>query len=210
MEKYGNFGYNITFLIERWGIKRQSVQWYIDRYKDEINATEVHIKKIGKEWRLDAKAVSFLDEMAGFVGDKVAVFEYESAELTRIKELEQALAEVEAENARQKEWLDSQALVAKKQLDLLEAKETKIKELEPKVLQLNAAEADNKLKADQIAELQADGVRKDQAISNLQAEKEEQKAEIKKLEEDKAKAEATVATFKNMKFLDRLKFLFGS
>ena len=209
MKQDVNYPFTMQFLIERYEVRRQSLLEYTKNHISELNEDGVHARKFGKEWRFDEVAVSRLDELRGYLGASVATNNYETAEVARIKELEQELEEAKAEIARQKEWLDSQALAAKKQLALLEAHETKIKELEPKVLQLNAAEADNKLKADKIAELQADGERKDQAISNLQAEKEEQKTEIKKLEEDKAKAEATVAKYKNMNFVGRFKYLFG-
>ena len=209
MAKYGNYEYNIKYLVDRWGIKRQTVQQcYIDHYKDQINAEQVHIIKIGKEWRLDAQAVNILDGIVGYVGDKVAVADYESPEMVRIKELEKLLAERNNELDEIKQKYEAKSKTVDLQANMLAEATAKVKELEPKVLQLNAAEADNKLKADQIEALQADGERKDQTISNLQAEKEEQKAEIKKLEADKAKAEATVADYENLKFLERLKFLF--
>ena len=210
MANYGNYEYNIKYLVDRWGIKRQTVQQcYIDRYKDEINAEQIHIKKIAKEWRLDAQAVNILDEIVGYVGDKVAVADYESPEMVRIKELEKLLAERNDELDDLKQKYEAKSKTVDLQANMLAEANAKVKELEPKVLQLTAAEADNKLKADQIAELQADGERKDQAISNLQAEKEEQKAEIKTLEEDKAKAEATVAKYKNMDLIGRFKYFLG-
>lgn len=208
MPNYGNFEYNIKYLVNRYGIKRQSVQWYIDKYRNTLNDDQVHAKKIGKEWRFTAQAVNILDGIVGYVGDSVAVPDYESPEFVRIKELEKLLAERSDELDEMKQKYEAKSKTVDLQANMLAEANAKVKELEPKVLQLNAAEADNKLKADQIAELQADGERKDQAISNLQAEKEEQKTEIKTLEADKAKAEATVADYENLTFLGRLKFLF--
>ncbi|MBR4846863.1 MAG: hypothetical protein IKV08_01500 [Phascolarctobacterium sp.] len=206
---YGNYEYNIKYLVARYGIKRQTIQQcYIDKYKDQINADQVHVKKIGKEWRFTAQAVNILDGIVGYVGDKVAVADYESPEMVRIKELEKLLAERNDELDDLKQKYEAKSKTVDLQANMLAEANAKVKELEPKVLQLTAAEADNKLKADQIAELQADGERKDQAISNLQSEKEEQKAEIKALEAEKSKAEATVADYENLTFLGRLKFLF--
>ena len=210
MANYGNYEYNIKYLVARYGIKRQTIQQcYIDKYKDQINADQVHVKKIGKEWRFTAQAVNILDGIVGYVGDSVAVADYESPEMVRIKELEKLLAERNDELDDLKQKYEAKSKTVDLQANMLAEANAKVKELEPKVLQLTAAEADNKLKADQIAELQADGERKDQAISNLQAEKEEQKTEIKTLEEKKAKAEATVAKYKNMDLIGRFKYFLG-
>lgn len=171
-----NLPYSMAFLMERYKIRQQSLNEYIKNHIDELNQDGIHARKVGKEWRFDGTAIRILDELRAFAGEAVAIIDYETAETARIKELEQELEEAKAEIVRQKEWLDSQALVVKKQLALLEANEIKIKKAENDALLLSAAEADlekaeaeNKQQADQIAELQADGERKDQAISELEA-----------------------------------------
>lgn len=180
-----NYPFTMQFLIERYEVRRQSLLEYTKNHISELNEDGVHARKFGKEWRFDEVAVSRLDKLRGYLGASVVTNNYETAETARIKELEQELEEAKAEIARQKEWLDSQALVAKKQLALLEANETKIKKAENDALLLSAAKADlekaeaeNKQQADQIAELQADGERKEQAISELEAKNAEVQREL--------------------------------
>ena len=96
---YGNYIYNIKYLADRYGIKRQTVQQcYIDKYRSTLNADQVHILKIGKEWRLDTEAVNMLDGIVGYVGDKVAVPDYESPEMVKIRELEAEVERLTREN----------------------------------------------------------------------------------------------------------------
>lgn len=98
MPNYGNFEYNIKYLVNRYGIKRQSVQWYIDKYRNTLNDDQVHAKKIGKEWRFTAQAVNILDGIVGYVGDSVAIPDYESPEMVKIRELEAEVERLTKEN----------------------------------------------------------------------------------------------------------------
>ena len=205
-----NLPYSMSFLVERYGVTQQALNKFVNKNIKKINKDGEHARKVGKEWRFDDVALTVIDYLKDKKKDAglPAIGNYESPEMVKIRELEAEVERLAKENAEVLTQNNALIITNGNQANMLAKATKQVEELEGKVLQLNAAEADNKLKADQIAELQADGERKDQAISNLQAEKEEQKAEIKKLEEDKAKAEATVADYENLKFLERVKFLF--
>lgn len=187
MPNYGNFEYNIKYLVNRYGIKRQSVQWYIDKYKDEINADQIHIKKIGKEWRFTAQAVNILDGIVGYVGDSVAVADYESAETARIKELERLLEERDEQIDELNLTVASREATIRVQSNLLTATNEKLKKAEADALQLSTAKSD-------LAKAEADSQQKDLRIEALEARA--------------MSAEAELQAERSKGFFDRLKDLF--
>lgn len=181
--------WTINDLMKRYGINRASMTEYAKSKIDIINKDGVHAKKSGKEWQFNAEAVRILDELRGY---GTVIENYDSPEKARIAELEKELEEArtfmaaaQAENSRQKdkiiELLEEKAEAVK----LLACAEADRKMAENDVLRLSAveadlekAEADNKLKADKIAELQATGERKEQAISELEAKNAEVQREL--------------------------------
>lgn len=206
-----NLPYSMAFLVERYGVTQQALNKFVNKNIKKINKDGEHARKVGKEWRFDDVALTVIDYLKDKKKDASlpVIGSYESPEAIRIKELEAEVERLAKENAEVLTQNNALIITNGSQANMLAKATKQVEELEGKVLQLNAAEADNKLKADQIEVLQADGERKDQAISELQAEKEEQKAKIKTLEKDKAKAEATVAKYKNMDLIGRFKYFLG-
>lgn len=174
-----NFPFTMQFLVERYEIKRQSLLEYTKNHISELNEGGVHARKFGKEWRFDEVAVNRLDEMRGYLGTAIATNNYETAEMVRIKDLEQELDKAKAEIAQQKEWLDSQARTMKNQLSMLEANENRIKFLadnNAKLQQLtNRADEEKKKVLNRIQDLEA------RATSAEEALKEERSKSLWKL-----------------------------
>lgn len=167
-----NLPYSMAFLVERYGVTQQALNKFVNKNIKKINKDGEHARKVGKEWRFDDVALTVIDYLKDKKKDAglPVVGSYESAEAIRIKELEKLLAERNDEFDEMKQKYEAKSKTVDLQANMLAEANAKVKELEPKVLQLNAAEADNKLKADQIAKLQADGKEKDKTISELKAE----------------------------------------
>ena len=169
-----NLPYSMSFLVERYGITQQAINKFVNKNIKKINKDGEHARKVGKEWRFDDIALNIIDYLKDKKKDASlpAICSYESPESVRIKELEAELERLTKENEDVINQNNALIITNGTQATLLNQANEKIEKLKDKVLQLNAAEADNKLKADQIAELWADGQQKDMTITELQAENE--------------------------------------
>ena len=169
-----NLPYSMAFLVERYGVTQQALNKFVNKNIKKINKDGEHARKVGKEWRFDDVALTIIDYLKDKKKDEnlPAIGSYESPETIRIKELEAEVERLTKENEDVINQNNALIITNGTQATLLNQANEKIEKLKDKVLQLNAAEADNKLKADQIAELWADGQRKDMTITELEAENE--------------------------------------
>ena len=167
-----NLPYSMAFLVERYGVTQQALNKFVNKNIKKINKDGEHARKVGKEWRFDDVALTVIDYLKDKKKDAglPVVGSYESAEAIRIKELEAEVERLARENAEVHNQNNALIITNGSQASMLAKVTAQVEQLESKVLQLNAAEADNKLKADQIAKLQADGKEKDKTISELKAE----------------------------------------
>ena len=152
MKQGENYPFTMQDLVERYGIKRQSLQEYIKNHINTLNTDGVHARKFGKEWKFDTVAVKRLDELRGYIGTAIAVVEYESPEAVRARE-----AEAELEQAKQLiEELQNQLQEKDKTIGLqVKLLADEKANSEQKLLLLTSeAEAESKKQATRIAELE--------------------------------------------------------
>ncbi|MBR6511730.1 MAG: hypothetical protein IKT51_05740 [Phascolarctobacterium sp.] len=167
-----NLPYSMAFLVERYGVTQQALNKFVNKNIKKINKDGEHARKVGKEWRFDDVALTVIDYLKDKKKDASlpAIGSYESPEAIRIKELEVEVERLAKENAEVLTQNNALIITNGNQANMLAKATKQVEELEGKVLQLNAAEADNKLKADQIAELQAESKQKDERIEALESE----------------------------------------
>lgn len=194
MKQEINYPFTIQFLIERYEVRRQSLLEYTKNHISELNEDGVHARKFGKEWRFDEVAVSRLDELRGYLGASVAIYDYENPETVRANEAEanlaralEKIAELEQSNKRKDDALQSQAKALELQATKLEEADKKLKKAQADALLLTAAEADLKI-------AEADKCRQQKQISEQAEEiaclKAEFEAERKARQDAEARAEA--------------------
>lgn len=174
-----NLPYSMAFLVERYGVTQQALNKFVNKNIKKINKDGEHARKVGKEWRFDDVALTVIDYLKDKKKDAglPVVGSYESAEAIRIKELEAEVERLAKENAEVHNQNNALIITNGSQASMLAKANKQVEELEGKVLQLTAAEADlekakaeNQEKDEQIAKLQTDGQCKDMAIAELKAE----------------------------------------
>jgi DNA repair exonuclease SbcCD ATPase subunit len=152
MKQDANFPFDMSELVERYGIKRQSLLEYVKNHITTLNESQVHARKFGKEWKFDTVAVRRLDELRGYIGTAIAVVEYESPEAVRARE-----AEAELEQAKQRIEELQKELQEKDKTIGLQVKllaDEKANSEQKLLLLTSEAEAESKKQATRIAELE--------------------------------------------------------
>ena len=187
MKQAKNHPFSMSFLMERYAIRQQSLNEYVKNHLAELNADGEHAVKIGKAWQFDAEAIRILDKLRDFTDGSVAIYDYENPETVRANEAEAKLGEalkmiegLRESNKRKDEALQSQART-------LELQAVRLEKADNDALLLSAAEADLKI-------AEADKHRQQQQI-NSQAEeiarlRTDFEAERKARQDAEARAEA--------------------
>jgi hypothetical protein len=185
MKQGENYPFAMQDLVERYGIKRQSLLEYTKNHISELNEDGVHARKFGKEWKFDTVAVKRLDELRGYIGNAIAIIEYESPELARAREAEAELEQVKQRIDELEQELKAKSRTIDMQVQMLA--DEKANSDQKLLLLTSEAEAKEQEQAKRIEELEADNkTNLDRAMS----------------------AEAEVARYKNLNFLERFIYLF--
>lgn len=160
MKQVVNYPYNMTFLIERYEVKRQTMQEYINKHISELNEGGVHARKFGKEWKFDVVAVNRLDELRGYIGASLSNVDYETEEIARIKELERLLADSKDKIDELEISLESREATIRIQADLIattkEQNARLIGEKDKLLLLTSQAEAEKQAQTERIESLEAE------------------------------------------------------
>lgn len=152
MKQGENYPFTMQDLVERYGIKRQSLQEYIKNHITTLNEGGVHARKFGKEWKFDVVAVNRLDELRGYIGTAIAVVEYESPEAVRAREVEAELEQAKQRIEELQKKLQEKDRTIGLQVKLLADEKANS---EQKLLLLTSeAEAESKKQVARIAELE--------------------------------------------------------
>lgn len=62
---------DIKELAARYQTSEQAMRKYLRHHEKKLNAEGEHVKRIGRVWQVDDKAIRMLDEMRGYVEPKV-------------------------------------------------------------------------------------------------------------------------------------------
>ena len=187
MKQDKNHPFSMSFLMERYAIRQQSLNEYIKNHLDELNADGEHAVKIGKAWQFDAEAIRILDKLRDFSDGSVVIYDYENPETVRANEAESQLGEALEVIKELRQNIQRKDEALQSQARTLELQAVRLEKAEKDTLLLSAAEADLKI-------AEADKCRQQQQI-NAQAEeiarlRTDFEAERKARQDAEARAEA--------------------
>lgn len=109
--------YNITDLMQRYGLTRQGVQKSLDKFKEQINADGLHLQKIKGDWQIDSQGIEILDKARGY-NSNVAL-ESELRQARRERELLEEISTLKTAMLKIKEQYQQQQLAYRDKIDEL-------------------------------------------------------------------------------------------
>lgn len=148
--------YNITDLMQRYGLTRQGVQKSLDKFRAQINANGIHLQKIKGDWQIDSQGIEILDKARGY-NSNVAL-ESELRQARREHELLEEISTLKTAMLKIKEQYQQQQLAYRDKIDELKdrAHSAELLQLQSREqleeLQRTAADAQQRaIEAEQIA-----------------------------------------------------------
>lgn len=183
--------YNITDLMQRYGLTRQGVQKSLDKFKEQINADGIHLQKIKGDWQIDSQGIEILDKARGY-NSNVAL-ESELRQARRERELLEEISTLKTAMLKIKEQYQQQQLSYRDKID-----ELKDKAHAAELLQLQSRSQLEQLEqAKALAEQAAEAAKERATAAEVDAANEKEKAEAAALAAAKERAaEQTTAAEK--------------
>lgn len=163
--------YNITDLMQRYGLTRQGVQKSLDKFKEQINADGLHLQKVKGDWQIDSQGIEILDKARGY-NSNVAL-ESELRQARRERELLEEISTLKTAMLKVKEQYQQQQLAYRDKID-----ELKDRAHAAELLQLQSrAQLEQLQQAKALAEQAAAAAQKRATAAEADAANEKEKAE---------------------------------